>query len=301
MRTAKRTDRPTPSNLWDAAVEVAARALQTGALQPIDTVEQVIADGPIHFVVREVSSLLRKFAAQASAAPARNPFLPVEPALLVADLAQTHVVLLNKFPVMAEHLLVVTREFTPQDSLIAREDFVALAHVMLGRRCIAFYNGGRDAGASQPHRHLQLVPLPLEASAVGTPIDRVLQPLRNREGRNIASELRYNHALGWIEPGAFSSERDAETAGNALHACYRRLLDALGIGEVDIEGASRQSQPYNLVATSEWMLIVPRTRERYEGISVNALGFAGSLFVRDHGQLELVTRIGPRAVLAAVS
>ena len=34
------------------------------------------------------------------------------------------------------------------------------------------------------------------------------------------------------------------------------------------------------------MLLVPRRREKWEVVSVNALGYAGSLFVRDSGQLE---------------
>lgn len=287
-----------PPSLWDQADRVSRQALESGALQPIETTERVIADGGIQFVVREVSSLLRKFADQAKAAPARNPFLPFEPALHVADVLPAHVVLLNKFPVMADHLLVITRQFVAQDSLIARDDFRALAHLMRTRACVAFYNAGRDAGASQPHRHLQVVPLPLEASVAGTPIDAVLQPLIGREGRDVAAGLGYHHALGWIGADALD---DVASVGDALYGCYRRLLAALDIVEVEEAGARRQSHPYNLVATRQWMLLIPRSRERYEGVSVNALGFAGSLFVKDQSQFDLVARVGPRAVLAAVT
>jgi len=52
-----------------------------------------------------------------------------------------------------------------------------------------------------------------------------------------------------------------------MHATYRELL------------ARCPQAPYNLLATRRWMLVVPRRQERYEKISVNALGFAGSLFV----------------------
>lgn len=287
-----------PYQLWDAATQVARTALDSGALQPIQTVERVIVDGPIRFVTREVSSLLRKFAAQANAAPTRNPFLPFEPALHVADLSDEHVVLLNKFPVMAEHLLVITRQFVTQDSLIAPADFVVLARAMLSRPCIAFYNAGRNAGASQPHRHLQLVPLPLESTGSATPIDAVLQGAHGREGRNAAPALGYNHALGWIGAPAFA---DAASAGEALYACYRRLLTTLDIGEIAHADGPRQSHPYNLLATRDWMLIVPRSRECHEDISISALGFAGSLFVKDERQFELVKRVGPRALLARVT
>ncbi len=46
---------------------------------------------------------------------------------------------------------------------------------------------------------------------------------------------------------------------------------------------------------------MPRAREHFDSISVNALGFAGSLFVRDEAQLAAVKRAGPMAVLRAVA
>jgi sulfate adenylyltransferase (ADP) / ATP adenylyltransferase len=67
------------------------------------------------------------------------------------------------------------------------------------------------------------------------------------------------------------------------------------------DGALRQSAPYNLLLTREWMLLVPRTRESVEGISMNALGFAGSLFVRDEAQMRVVLDRGPMALLRAVT
>jgi ATP adenylyltransferase len=49
------------------------------------------------------------------------------------------------------------------------------------------------------------------------------------------------------------------------------------------------------------MLLVPRRREHYAGISVNALGFAGSLFVPNPADLDEVRRLGPLRILAAVA
>lgn len=283
--------------VWERAARAAIRARSSGALQPIDAEAQVVPDGGTKFVVRAVASLLRKFADQAKAQPQRNPFLPYEEALYVCDASADHVVLLNKFPVMPMHLLVITRTFVPQDTLLQLGDFTALAKPMAERPCIAFYNAGRAAGASQPHRHLQIVPLPLEPDGDGTPIDSVLQAVRGKEGRNTA-DLGFNHVLGWLDARAFAREAQA---GAMLEACYRRLLATADISEFEGDGVRRQSQAYNLLATREWMLLVPRVEERFEGISVNALGFAGSLFVKDAAQLELVARVGPRAVLAAVT
>jgi ATP adenylyltransferase len=76
---------------------------------------------------------------------------------------------------------------------------------------------------------------------------------------------------------------------DAMHRVYRQLI------------ANLPAAPYNLLATRRWMLVVPRRQERYETISVNALGFAGSLYVRNNAELELVRRAGPMNVLRAVT
>ena len=62
-------------------------------------------------------------------------------------------------------------------------------------------------------------------------------------------------------------------------------------------GASKPALPYNLLMTRSWMLLVPRSRESCNGVFVNALGFAGSLFVRDEVQLAAIYDTGPMTVL----
>jgi ATP adenylyltransferase len=61
------------------------------------------------------------------------------------------------------------------------------------------------------------------------------------------------------------------------------------------------ASPYNLLATRRWLLLVPRLREFFEGISVNALGFAGSLLVKNAAQLEVLRTRGPMTALQSVS
>ncbi len=285
------------TRVWTQVDVVSRAALGSGALDPITTTGVRVGDGGIDFVVREVSSLFRKFDAQANTLPARNPFLPYEEALYLGDPTPSHVALLNKFPVMARHLLVVSRAFVHQETLLLPEDFIALTRCMGSSECLAFYNAGREAGASQRHRHLQLVPLPLEGADPLTPIDPTLALVKGRVGADIAN-VGYRHALGWFhdDPGM-----SCETRGLEMHAMYRQLLEVLGIAGMRSPEGDRQSHPYNLLATRSWMLLIPRPREHFETISVNALGFAGSLFVRNETEGALVRRVGPRAVLAAVT
>jgi len=276
------------------------RALSSAALERIDTEAHVVVDGGVRFVVRRVSSLARKprwSPSAGNAAPA-DPFLPHDPALLVSDISATHRVLLNKYPVLDRHLLVVTRAFEHQENLLGPGDFHALATCMAECDGLAFYNAGRAAGASQDHKHLQLVPLPLDAADNEIPIRPLLREPQLVDGLGAAPLLPFRHAYAQLPSGAWS---DSRTTGDLLLALYARLCNAAGIEEAQVGSERRQSAPYNLLLTREWMLLVPRSRERFDSISINALAFAGSLFVKDEAQLERVREAGPVAILREVS
>jgi ATP adenylyltransferase len=53
-------------------------------------------------------------------------------------------------------------------------------------------------------------------------------------------------------------------------------------------GNSPPAASYNLLVTRQWLLWVPRSQEFFEGISINALGFAGALLAKDTVQLALL-------------
>ncbi|KEQ14653.1 hypothetical protein GZ77_10075 [Endozoicomonas montiporae] len=59
-------------------------------------------------------------------------------------------------------------------------------------------------------------------------------------------------------------------------------------------------EPYNLLMTDHWMMVIPRARDRYQGISINALGFAGLILVKNDEQLETVQSVGGSRLLAEV-
>ncbi|MCZ7598183.1 MAG: hypothetical protein M5U09_11280 [Gammaproteobacteria bacterium] len=94
---------------------------------------------------------------------------------------------------------------------------------------------------------------------------------------------------------------DAVGRGERTASLYRAMLGESGIG-IDGSGAdARRGGPYNLLMTREWMLAVPRAREFANGISINGLGYAGSLFVIDEEALDTVRRVGPMNILRGVS
>ena len=61
------------------------------------------------------------------------------------------------------------------------------------------------------------------------------------------------------------------------HTRYMELLGGMDL--VLIEQPDAPPHPYNLLMTREFMMIVPRRAECVEEMSINAMGFMGSLFV----------------------
>jgi len=260
-----------PGTLWPRVEEVSRAALESGALRPIANTGFVVEDGGIEFFVRRADSLARRAVDEVQKPRPVNPFLPPEPELTVAPVSPTHLAVLNKYAVVEHHLLIITNTFVAQETPLDLADVEALWRCLAEGPALGFYNSCREAGASQPHRHLQLVPLPLAGVEEGTPVDGLV-----RDG-----ELPFPHAVAPFEPEAVKA-----------HAVLQELLESIGRTE---PGAA-----YNLLITSGWMLAVPRTHDMAEGVSFNALGFAGSIFVRDDEQLELVRKRGPVELLNAV-
>lgn len=242
------------------------------------------------FTVRILTRLEKKVeATRGQERTGTNPFLPYDEDLFVADISDTHVCLMNKFNVLDHHLLIVTREFEEQESALTLSDFEALWMCLAELDGLAFYNWGTVAGASQRHKHLQLAPLPLGAGPQLIPIDPLLERALSSRSPGAVPELPFAHALARVDE---SSAREPAQAARTSLARHGEMMRALGC-----EG----NHPYNLLVTRRWMLMVPRTREHYGGIPVNALGYAGSLLVLDRQQLDLVRRLGPMAILREVA
>lgn len=286
-----------PGTLWSTLVDRARLARQTGALQPIATDSHTISEHGVRFQVRIVSSLARKQAQDlgraAEAAAPSNPFLPYEKDLYVTDVSDTHLCLLNKYNVIDHHLLIITRNFERQERALTRPDFEALSHCLAEFDALGFYNSGPVAGASQPHKHLQLVPLPLGEDAPAIPIEPLLASPASRAEVTRVARLPFRHAFSRLDPVA-----DADPLMHAafIHKVYLAMLSAVGF-----DPALPEPPPYNLLVTRRYMLLIPRVRDRFGTVPVNALGFAGSFFVPDTERLEAIRRAGPMTVLRGVA
>jgi len=283
-------------DLRERVAAVTRRARHGGALCPIVSRCEFVHDAGVRFAVRRALNATTK-AAIAPHAPRTDPFLPYEQDLYVADLSATHVALLNKYNVFEHHLLIITRAYEDQEQWLTLADFEALSVCMAAFGGMGFYNAGRLAGASQPHKHLQVVPLPLAAPGPDIPIAPLLEEATSVPGDSATGRLPFAHAVMGLDPGWITSPGDG---ARELLKTYYTLLQRMGMGNAAEMRDGRQTGPYNLIVSREWMLLVPRRRETYHAITVNALGIAGALLVWDDAQLRVLREEGPMAALKYV-
>jgi sulfate adenylyltransferase (ADP) / ATP adenylyltransferase len=295
---------PTPLNLWQLTRDRTRSALACGSLQSIPTHYEWLESGGIKFLVRVVDNIQRRVDArreQTQKGPDFNPFLPYEPELFVCDLGPNHVCLLNKFNVVEHHLLVITRQFESQETLLTRSDFAALWSVLREIDGLAFYNGGALAGASQPHKHLQVVPLPFVPD---DPQPHARLPIAPLIQSALAEGLAQVPSLPFVQaiaPLHLDQTTDPETASAQLQTAYHQALQACDLAIGDGITATPASGAYNLLITRDWLFLVPRSRDGWDKIGVNSLGFAGALLVKNATQLAHLKAQPPLEILTQVS
>jgi len=259
-----------PGTLWTSIKTTTEQALKSGALKSIPTELEIIEQDGVQFIVRILANLNRKKADKekqdqkaAKTGKEFNPFLPYEEDLFVADISSTHVCILNKFNVVDNHLLIITRIFEEQETLLTLEDFTA----------------------SQRHKHLQIVPF----SETDIPISPLLKTAKLENDLGTIPEFPFLHAFTTLKMGE-SAEVTLEKYHNLLHKTGIKPLENY-----------LQSGAYNLLITRKWMLIVPRKQEEFAEISINSLGFAGALLVKNQQQMELLKNINPINILTNVA
>ncbi|KAF5321575.1 hypothetical protein D9619_001543 [Psilocybe cf. subviscida] len=234
-----------------------------------------------------------------------DPFAPpYNENLYVAELKdeesnEDFVILLNKYSVVPQHFLMVTKDFKSQGSPLMPSELVQ-TYLLLsaarktGKKFFAFYNCGDNSGASQAHKHIQFIPLaegedgpPVEVLAKKAQISFPDRPFS-------LQQLSYaNHCYRF--PSGLADFSPDQLEGVMADA-FLKLLD-LAISTIRHDPDYPVGNPsYNVVITLDHMHIIPRRQENYilesngEKVSVNALGFAGMLLVKSDEEMEDVKR-----------
>jgi len=226
------------------------------------------------------------------------PFLPpFRRGALIDEITPTHCLLYNGFSLTRCHCLVTTKRFEDQSTKVSVNDFAATLLAMKAAKSCAFYNSGPDAGSSQRHKHLQL--LPYAAFRYGLiPIERLIQKLdKDLTGKLFTlPEFKFKHIFYMFEKVVTSGLKEANLFEKAkkLENDYERLLKYL-------ENENRKI-PYNLVITRKWMFVVLRKKELIkDSIKINALGFLGSFMVNDEKDLQYFPVEAPLDALLEVT
>ncbi|MDT8463534.1 phosphorylase [Alcaligenes nematophilus] len=273
--------------------QLSQAALASGDLLPVQAQEELIHDQGLTFFVRWVSTLAAKDAASVSIPggprdPNFNPFLPPAPALTVDDASSTHNIVLNKFAVCDLHLVLADKVFSEQLSPLREIDFRILADFLAVQGGLGFYNGGGPAGASQRHKHTQWIPQAAGNGSLALYLDKL--PTQAAAGSaHQHPALAFEHCFVRLQDA-----QEPEVLAASLLSSYRTACNELGLEPAE-DGLL---PPHNMLAGQGWMLVVPRSVELVDGISVNALSYAGCIYVRTPEQIDLVRQIGPLGVLA---
>ncbi len=267
------------TDLNNALSTVSKLATESGALETAPTQTLTINEQGILFQVRVLNGFRKK---NVGYSVSTNPFLPYEQDLYVKHLNSGHVILLNKYNLVPNHFLIVTPEFEPQESLLTLHEFTALQEIHDQLDVLSFYNSGRQAGASQPHKHLQAFPLDQ------LPIDNIMASVTSYQPEALP-QLPFKNLACKLDLGRNDT--------NDLFSLYQQMLSELALIYSDQENP----EPYNLLMTRQWMLVVPRSQGRPDGIAINALGYAGLMLAKDQQQFDHIRKTGIFNLLAKAS
>lgn len=169
-----------PNNLYSLLQTQMKSARENSALSSLSiSTPHYIVDESIEFLVfvaqKAESSLKGKSAtlidpvstSSSSSSNNANVAVPADPfdkqnidsRLVVTPIAPLHTLVLNKFNTVDGHALLVTDEFHEQSSPLTYQDLEAWYWCIDQIGAVGFYNSALIAGASQRHKHMQLVPL----------------------------------------------------------------------------------------------------------------------------------------------
>ncbi len=295
-----------PGTLKTKVAKQTKAATAKGTLIPaVVEHESTVIQSNIPFIVRIAPNLERKDKARVKQdketllqGQEPNPFLPFNPDLYVSNLSPTHLCLLNRFKLFDYPLLVVTRAFEEQASMLTYNDFFSICICMQEMDGLAFYNGGLNAGASQRHKHFHFIPYPFDNKLSTFPIDTTLKALPLETESIQLETFPYQHLISRID---WPNNNSTNIAAEMLLSKYQALMFSMEqINSTRIRIKTNSIYPYNLLITRHWMKLALRSAPAYASIPLNSLGFAGIFNVRSEFQVNQVKDLLPLKILQGI-
>ena len=272
--------------IWSKALEVSRKAIESGALIPLNTIKYETKDISCDFELRFLTSPLPNYLIEYG--PKRNPFIPWDSRLEIKPIRDKHTLILNKYPVQLGHLLLITNSWQAQNGWLHKDDFEAIVNVDNDTSGLWFFNSSKAAGASQPHRHFQL--LPRHTNELVCPRYEWFLSLLNKKKYHSS---KISHCIT-IKPRRKNKESNAEDLFNS----YISMINDMNMGKIDT--IKKPLKPYNLLLTSEWIALITRETDKSNGFSINALGFAGYFLGTKQANVDMLLNFGPEEILKNV-
>lgn len=237
----------------------------------------------------------------------KNPFLKPEPELTVVDnLLEDYRLILNKYPNTRYHMLLVTREFVAQDTLLKPIELLlvrtilenlngALAKQGACTKYFAFFNSGPESGYSQYHKHIQFMLLPDNFRAFPEDLVKDVDfylpnEIEERKGPKFNTKCTFKHSVLKLAPLTGDQEEDEDNLAFLYMFLVKRALNVCK--EFGVETMS-----YNLVMVGQSVMVVPRRAAKYEGIWQNALGFLGIFNAKNTQVRDNIVNVGFTTIL----
>lgn len=173
--------------------------------------------------------------------------------------------MLNKFPVIDSHFILATKEFKKQTDLLEEDDLAAAyeclkAYKKEGEELFGFFNSGEHSGASQPHRHIQF--LPVESMRSGLEPGAKWDVLADSLARSPRPDLPFSYFAATLPDNP-----TAKQLRDIYLELYEKACNASGIHVIKAEIVG-SSISYNLGLTDQAIVLCPRTSE---GIKVESI------------------------------
>ena len=266
---------------WKKALEQTRLSIDNNSLFPLKT-EIITRDlyQKNDFIIRKLDT--SKFNKKIFYGPKKNPFLPWEKVLEIDKINDNHHLILNKYPVQKGHILLITNTWKPQNGWLDINDWFAIQKVNKDTSGLWFFNSSPMAGASQPHRHFQL--LRRSKDEISCPREKWF--LEKRLGIDSDSKLNKNIIV---------SKFNFLESSKSFFELYLKLSKKLGLGDPIIN--NKPKYPYNILLTNRWIAIIKRSNDHIHGFSINGLGFAGYLLVTEKSDINYLKKFGPEKLL----
>lgn len=291
------------SEFLELIVETSRIAQDSGWLISSESQQISVPSQGIPFTVHLALNLSKKpkpkLNGQKLSKPFRDPFMPPFGDDHVCNLDDQYRILLNKYNFVANHILIVSKEFVPQHEPLLAADFGIAMKVIHSMDGLCYFNCGPLSGASQPHKHLQVIPrnkkFPIEIL-----VDRIETDNSNTDSHRLyrIKEYAFIHRVFVINQGMTDGER--------LHSVYIKMLNEMKSEMMESEDYAEYLNDdvfsYNLILSADYMFVVVRRSEIFKGdVTVGSLEFTGNLFAKSQEGLSLLRQADPISVLQHVS